>query len=118
MPLGVLIPAPAITIMFLHLSPLIRFTISSSEFTAVELRRRTWLDFGFLGDVLLDLDGGWGLGVIESFLNEETNPVSDWLPTMRLVLCLGRLRGLAVLCEPLLETLRDDAFLGDAKGKR
>ena len=77
MPLGVLIPAPAMTMMFLHLSPLMRFTISSNQFTSMELKRRTWLDFGFLGDVLLDRDGGWGLGVIESFLNEEANPVSD-----------------------------------------
>ena len=105
--------------IFLHLSPLIRFTISSTEFTATELSPRTWFDLGFLGDVLLDRDGGCGLGDIESFLNEETNLASEWLvATTGLVFCLdGRLRGLTVRCDVLLEDLRTDVFLGDAKGK-
>lgn len=33
-PLGVLIPAPAMTIIFLHLSSFMRFTMSSIEFIA------------------------------------------------------------------------------------
>lgn len=40
-PLGVLIPAPAITMMFLHFSALIRSTISSTDFTALVLKLRT-----------------------------------------------------------------------------
>ena len=57
--------------------------------------------------------------MIESFLNDETNPVSDWLATKVLDFCLvGRLSGLTVRTDPLLEDLRTNDFLGDAKGNR
>ena len=116
-PLGVLIPAPAMMIIFLHLSSFMRFTRSSTEFIAEELNARTWLDFDFLGDVLLDRDCG-GFGVIESFLNDETNPLSDLFVAKVLVLCLmGRLRGLTVRSDPLFEDFRTGDFLGDTLGR-
>lgn len=91
--------------------------MSSNEFTAYELNPRTWLDFGFLGDVLLDRGGGFG--VIESFLNDETNPLSDLFGVKVLAFCLvGRLTGLTVRNDPLLEDLRVGDFLGETVGKR
>lgn len=117
-PLGVLIPAPAMTIIFLHLSSFMRVTMPSTEFIAEELNARTWLDFDFLGDVLLDRDGEGGFGVIESFLNDETNPLSDLFAAKVLVLCLmGRLRGLTVRSDPLFEDFRTGDFLGDTLGR-
>lgn len=118
-PLGVLIPAPAMTMMFLHLSPLIRLTMSSTEWTAEELNLRTWLNFAFLGDMLLDREGGWGFGVSDSFLNDEVNLVSDWLvPVVPGFFFVARLRGLMLRRDPLVDVLQTDDFKGDANGKR
>ena len=68
--------------------------------------------------MLLDRDGGGRLGVIESFLNDETNPLSDLFAAKVLPLCfVGRLRGLIVRCDPLLEDFRTGDFLGDTLGR-
>lgn len=68
--------------------------------------------------MLLDRDGGGGFGVIESFRNDETNPLSDLFGAKVLDLCLlVRLRGLTVRSDPLLEDFRTGDFLGDTLGK-
>ena len=68
--------------------------------------------------MLLDRDGGGGFGVIESFLKDETNPLSDLFAANALVLCLiGRFRGLTVRTDPLLEDFRTGDFLGDTLGR-
>lgn len=68
--------------------------------------------------MLLDRDGGGGFGVIESFLNDETNPLSDLFPAEEFALCLvGRFRGLTVRNDPLLEDFRTGDFLGDTLGR-
>jgi len=67
--------------------------------------------------VLLGRDGGGGFGVIESFLKDDTNPLSDLFAAKVLVLCLmGCFRGLTVRSDPLLEDFRTGDFLGDTLG--
>ena len=80
MPLGVLIPAPAIMIMFLHFSCFIKLAISTIFFTFTVLNALLLPDWGFLGVVLRDRAlGGCGVGVNDKFLNCDTRPFSDWL---------------------------------------
>ena len=68
--------------------------------------------------MLLDREGGGGFGVMESFLKDETNPLSDLFAARVLVLCLmGRFRGLTVRNDPLLEDFRTGDFLGDTLGR-
>ena len=67
--------------------------------------------------MLLGRDGGGGFGVIESFLKDDTNPLSDLFAAKVLVLCLmGCFRGLTVRSDPLLEDFRTGDFLGDTLG--
>ena len=74
---------------------------------------------GFLGDVLLDLGGGCGEGVNDSFRNDETTPVTDWFVAERTGFCLECcLRGLTVLSDGILDDFRTVVFLGDASGNR
>jgi hypothetical protein len=77
----VLIPAPAIIIIFLHFFSFIKFAISTMDDTDIVLNPLALADLGFLGEIL-DRSGGWGLGVRERFLNDAASPLSDWLLTI------------------------------------
>ena len=113
MPLGVLIPAPAITITFLHFSSRIKLAISCTDDTEKELKL-LWLlllNFLFWGDTLFPRCGGRELGEMERFLNEDSSPESDWLFAMPFLAFLEPLTGLTFLTGLTLETLRCGDFL-------
>ena len=120
MPLGVLMPAPAITIIFLHFSSLIKFAMSCMDDTENELSDLCLVRppcFLFWGDTLFPLCGGDGQGLMDRFLNEDTSPESEWLFFTLALLFREPLTRLAFLVGPVLEICRCCDFFGDTGGR-
>lgn len=87
-PLGVLIPAPAMITIFLHFSSLIKLAISTIFLVVTLPYDLLFPNCNFLGEVLLGSSlGGFGFGVNERFLNCDVRTFSDWLFLMPFLAC-------------------------------